>query len=762
MRYAPLALLVFAVACPASHTTSAPTSAPAPASVPAAAPRSVPASVAAILPDDAGDAVVANVRNFDRLPELDARQRELLDRHGFFVARQPGPARAKESAAHARTGQAAKHLFQVYERNDYIRFPSYVTVDLAIDLTHQYFDVVLRKVETDHLAPRLRTALQGLVRDAHAHARSAPKQHRPAALAAAAYWATALRLLEQPANGDAPDGVVARSPFPEGVDTEPGPKSAAPAMPSTKIPRELEPMVRDAVARVHAHRGLEKFAEWGLELDTTQMKPRSHYNGSGVLQRYFRAMSFLGMTSFPIDGERARPELLVALVRGHAGAADRKAFDDVLRVTSFVVGEPPTAGFARAADMLEGAVPGAAKKPLAELLGRESLAAAKKAWSGLPRHPIADDGPVVQPIGQRVFVDTLAMSALLPLMRDQGEDRGPFVARAMGAAGAAAVLGSETAASIVLERAGASESATRSAIERGRAAIGRLEQKDDAYHRTLVALKSMLGADSLWFDAHAHELRMLQSFAGGWAMLRHDTLLYAYQMGAECDAEEHPAPHGWVEPVPRTYAGLREMVKGFAARLHEAGIADPPRKDEEEFGQFSTLQQKTDALVGFLDRLEALANKELAGQPFTPEERTEIAMAGGFAEHVLLTFADAFELGEGNDDMAIIADVFTWRGNALEVGVGHPELVYAVIPTPDGWMLARGAVLAYREFFVPIADRMTDEAWRARLARSKDFEAASRPDWLAPISAEPVPVVVLPKNLEAQTRCEYFGGAFEL
>ena len=77
-------------------------------------------------------------------------------------------------------------------------------------------------------------------------------------------------------------------------------------------------------------------------------------------------------------------------------------------------------------------------------------------------------------------------------------------------------------------------------------------------------------------------------------------------------------------------------------------------------------------------------------------------------------------------------------------------------------MIGRGAVLGYREFFVPIADRMTDEAWRERLARSKDFEAASRPDWLAPISAEPVPVVELPKNLEAQSRCEYFGGAFEL
>src|SRR6185503_12386945 len=135
------------------------------------------------------------------------------------------------------------------------------------------------------------------------------------------------------------------------------------------------------------------------------------YNGSGVLQRYFRAMSFLGMSSFPIEGERAKPELLVALVRGHASATDRKAFDDVLRITSFVVGEPPTAGLARAGELLEKAVPGAAKRPLAELLAKDAVVAATKAWKALPPHPIAGEGPVVQPIGQRVFVDTLAMSS---------------------------------------------------------------------------------------------------------------------------------------------------------------------------------------------------------------------------------------------------------------------------------------------------------------------------------------------------------------
>jgi hypothetical protein len=254
---------------------------------------------------------------------------------------------------------------------------------------------------------------------------------------------------------------------------------------------------------------------------------------------------------------------------------------------------------------------------------------------------------------------------------------------------------------------------------------------------------------------------MLQTFAGGWAQLRHDTLLYAYQMGAECDAEELPAPYGWVEPYPKVYAGLRDMVKGLAERLAAAGIVE--REQEEDLdAPYFTIAAKTEAVVGVLQRLEDWSRKELAGEAFTVEERTELAMVGGFVEHAVLTLADAYELGEGNDDIAVVADVFTWRGQALEVGVAHPELVYAVIPTPEGWALARGAVMGYRETWVPTGDRLTDEAWRARMAASEDSEAALRPKWLAPLQAASVGVVQLPPDGEAQTRCEYYGGAFEL
>lgn len=754
-----------ALGCHPARTIT-PTPKPTPTPTQTQPSRPVPPAIAAILPDDAGAPLAASAKNLARLPELDDAQRRLLDAHGFFIAPQPQiPAKKNPDD---RVLQPAKHLFQVYERNDYVRFPSYVTVDLAIDLTHQYFDVVLKTLERGHLAPKLRTALVAMTKNADAATSKAKTSiGKRAALAAAAYWGTALRLLEEPADGDRPDAVEVRQPWAyESEDGAPAPKPPeAPRPVITRWRGELERTIAARAKEVRAAAGQGKFAEWGLELDLTQTRPRAHYDESGVLQRYFRAMSFLGLSSFAVQGERARIPMLAALLRSYAATPDAAALDQVLSITDFVVGEPPTTGLRKAVTLAEKDVPGFAGKTVDQLAQQTTVLALTHAWHELPQHPIAQDGPVIQPAGQRVFADTLAMSALLPIVRDLPEYRDLVVKRSMGALGAAAMLGSDRARELVVAEADDLRAKVGEGIDEGRTMLGELGQRDDAYHRTLVALRGVLGSDPIWFDERAYELRMLQSFAGGWAMLRHDTLLYAYEMGAECDAEDLPAPYGWVEPVPQTYAALRAMVQGFATRVEQAGIVEaPPKEGEDDYGfsQFATIANKTKAMTGFLEQLETWSRAELAGKPFDEEQRTAIAMVGGFAEHVLLTLADAYELGAGNDDMAIVADVFTFKGRALEVGVAHPELIYALIPTPEGWTIARGAVLGYRELFVPQTDRMTDEAWRARLAKSADHAWSDRPSWLAPISTTSIGVVELAEGMEAQSRCEYYGGSFAL
>lgn len=758
-------IFVLALACTLAcrpHVTepTVPTHSPTrPAAPGADATRSLPPGIAKILPRDAGTPSSDSARNLARLPTLGAAHRELLDRHGFFVA--PQPTRSTASAGEARTGMRAKHLFQVYERNDYIRFPSFVTVDLAIDLTHQYFDVVLERVEREHLVPRLRTALVAVVKSAEdLHRAARTPIGRAAAADAAVYWGTALRLLEQPASGDVSDAPEVRSPWiGEAAEEVPPPVRPRPRPPRiTRLRGELEKRVATRSAQILSASGRGKWDEWGMDIDLTLTKPRAHYTKTGGLQRYFRSMALLGNTSLAIEGPNARLAFVAALLRAYAGAPAAKGLDEVLAISGFVVGEPATTGLQRAIELAAPEVDlrAGTVDAITTQLAIKSL---DHAWMNLPEHPIEAAGPVIQPAGARVFADTLAMSALLPIIRELGPDRGDLVARSMGALGSAAALGSDRARDLVVAEAGAQATAVAAAIDRGRGWVGDPGRRDDAYHRTLTALGGLLTGDPIWYDAEAYELRMLHSYAGGWAMLRHDTILYAYQMGAECDAEEQPSPYGWVEPLPKTYAALRATVEAFDARLRAAGIVDPPRR-EDEFSQFSSINDKTRAIAWLLGKLETWAKLELEGHVFDPDELTEISMVGGAAEHVLLTFADAYELGEGNDDMGIVADVFTWQGQALEVGVAHPELIYALVPSPDGWVVARGAVLGYRELLVGSGDRMTDESWRDRLA--KDEARDARPDWLAPITAPEVGVVELPADMTAQSRCEYYGGSFAL
>ena len=81
-------------------------------------------------------------------------------------------------------------------------------------------------------------------------------------------------------------------------------------------------------------------------------------------------------------------------------------------------------------------------------------------------------------------------------------------------------------------------------------------------------------------------------------------------------------------------------------------------------------------------------------------------------------------------------------------------VIYALIPGPKGMVVARGAVMSYREFLQPQANRLTDEAWRRKIAGD---EEPARPEWLSPIYAEAVPAIALVG--EGVGRCGPMSGA---
>jgi hypothetical protein len=98
-----------------------------------------------------------------------------------------------------------------------------------------------------------------------------------------------------------------------------------------------------------------------------------------------------------------------------------------------------------------------------------------------------------------------------------------------------------------------------------------------------------------------------------------------------------------------------------------------------------------------------------------------------------LTLSAADTEGEGrpyfeDTDAALVADVATDpNGAVLELATGRINEIYVVVPDGTGkMMVTKGGVFSTYEFTVPLAGRMTDEAWKARLA---DGKAPAASEW---------------------------------
>ena len=87
-------------------------------------------------------------------------------------------------------------------------------------------------------------------------------------------------------------------------------------------------------------------------------------------------------------------------------------------------------------------------------------------------------------------------------------------------------------------------------------------------------------------------------------------------------------------------------------------------------------------------------------------------------------------LGEEDNKMAIIADVFTDPSSqmVLEVATGNPLEIYVIVQTHNGTLyLAKGGTYSYYEFLHPMNDRLTDAQWQDMLINNPP----NRPDWIS-------------------------------
>jgi len=647
---------------------------------------------------------LSNIVNLDQFGSFTVEQREHLARNGFVVI----PSREEQ-------------LFYIYENNEYKKLPSFITTDSVLQVYHIFFDYSLRTLESEKLLVILEELTENMLQKSlllyNAITNEELKQVVSKNLA---FLAVAQQTLEKPLPAD--------------------------------LPAAVKQMGQEEYQLVRSEKGFSPSAIFPYELDYSQYKPRGHYTRSEDLQRFFRTMMWYGQAPFPLykdkeetirNVEQTLQALLLtySLFMENEGLPDIERWENIYDPTVFYVGNTDDLNVYHYKDLILKVY--GADFDLNTLNDPAKLEALYKEAEKLPEPKIkAKYITVTTPVGkqfrfmgQRYIPDSEIIQELVePLQRPI-----PSGLDVMG------VLGSQRALELALEVLKAQEKWPKY-LEMHQKYKEQFDQvpettwRSNMYYGWLWVIKSLLKPFGEGYPSFMTNLawvdKSLSTASGSWAQLRHDTILYGKQSGAECGGgEEPPQVNGYVEPNIPVYEKLLWLTQYSRTNLKERGIIT------------GSLESKMERFEDLLQFLINCSVKQLNNEELTAEEYYQLLTYGGMLEYLTSSFAGDgmrwFEItSETDKNMAVIADVHTIAPGAyFHAGVGPAHEIYVVVPIGRQLQLTRGAVFSYYEF--DATERFNDEQWQKML---KEDKAPDQPEWVESFISGEEKEVPVPSN----------------
>jgi Protein of unknown function (DUF3160) len=630
---------------------------------------------------------LSNIANLAQFGDFTPAQREQLAKDSFVVM-----------------PSGEEQLFYIYENNTYLTLPSFVTVDSVLQVYHIFFDYSLRTLEAEKLLGTVEQLTERMLKKSiHVYEQVKDPRVKQLALKNIAYFAVAQKALEKEIPSDLPD--------------------------------EAKKLAEKEYALVSGQEGFQDSALYPFQMDYSQYKPRGHYTRSHDFERYFKAMMWYGQVPFPsftkegeemtLDVESFTQALLMtySVFLNYGEGPDTELWESIYDPTAFYVGCADDLTIYQIKDLLL-KVYGAEPEP--DLFMKEDrIAQLYEEIKKLPEPRIQAkwttvDTPVQKQfrfMGQRYIPDSEILQKIVdPILRPM-----PSGLDVMG------VLGSERAYDLQtnqyeVQKQWPEYPGKFKELREQFSGLSDQTWQSNMYYGWMWVLKSLLHpfeegypsfmTNTAWTD------KSLNTALGSWSELRHDTILYAKQSGAECGGDGPPAViRSYVEPNIPVYEKLLWLTEYSMKNLEEREILPEDMKNR---------------MLNFQDLLQFLiqcSEKELRNEELGEAEYNNLLTYGGTLEHLTSSLVENgarwFEITSDTDkNMAVIADVHTVPGNYLEVGVGSAAQIFVVVPIGGKLYLTRGAIFNYYEFISN--KRLTDEEWQKQL---KENRQPPRPDW---------------------------------
>jgi hypothetical protein len=592
-------------------------------------------------------------------------------------------------------------LFNIYEQNNYMNIPSFVTSDLYLQLFHMYFSYVLRTIEKQKFIPALEQITLTMYNNSKQIAiTNSNPQIKQIAEFNQVFYAIPYELLT---------------------------KKKLP------IPQKYVQQYNQEIDNITNASGDYEGSKF---LDITYFpyslfKPRGYYTREDTLKQYFKAMMWIQSACFCREtNSQLKKATFAAYILSTASEANGKSLYDeynaFYKTISFFIGEPDNLSILDITEFLKKkGINDVNKVADDKFISKvsEKLSEIVKAKNRIVPKIKFTCNEKINFMPQRYLFDNeiLLDMADTTINPERAYPKGLDIF---------ASLGNKTANDILFNQYKDDKKWDKFVpnLNKMKKMMDKFDNWDvSIYNKWFDCLKSLTeqGKNNIQLiNTDAWNKKSLNTALASWSELKHDAILYSKQPSmAESGGGGMPTPpppiiKGYIEPNIVFWKKLIETLDLTDNILDKFYI-----NSEKISGYTKDLKKQVNFML-------SASKKEVNKEELTEEEYNYIEFIGGQIDNltlqIVLEHADGWmEVNSPDTCVSVIADVFLRnvpdcpKNGVLYEAVGQVNNIYPVVEIGGYLYLTRGAVLSHYEFSKPSEDRLTDEDWQKDVSSNK-------------------------------------------